>query len=71
MDSEARLAPARKRDRSTLPSLALVVGCILFAYGFKSGNSFVQWVLPAVLMLGALGYGFWSGRSSGEPGQGS
>lgn len=66
MDTGARTAPAKKRDRSTIPALGFIVSCVLAAYGFKSGNAFFLWMLPAILMVCAIAWSFWSTREMGD-----
>jgi hypothetical protein len=59
---ETQAHPTKKRDRSTLPSVASIVACFVFAYGFSRGSVLFQWILPAALMIGAFGFTFWPGR---------
>ena len=69
MDSSVRPVPAKKRDHSTAPSVAFIVSCVLAAYGFKTGNALFLWILPSLLVAGALVYAFVSSRGRGGPGQ--
>lgn len=61
--SEHRV-PRKKKDRSTLPTLAVIVGCVLFAYGFSKGNALIQWALPAGLLVAAVAWTWWSNRET-------
>ena len=68
MESLARPAPAKKRDRSIIPTLAFIVSCVVAAYGFKTGNAFLLWMLPAILMVVAITWSFWPTRKKGASG---
>jgi hypothetical protein len=57
-----------KRDRSTLPTVAFIVSCVLFTYGYKEGNTLIQWIIPGILMISSIAWSLWSTRGGGESG---
>jgi hypothetical protein len=59
---------SRRRDRTTLPCLAMILSCFLLAMGYSSKNALLTWILPAFLVAGSLLYVFLPRR--GERGGG-
>jgi hypothetical protein len=49
---------ARRRDRSTLPCLAILLSGLLIVMGHSSGNPGEMWTLSAFLVGGSFVYVF-------------
>jgi hypothetical protein len=62
----------RRRDRTTLPCIAMIASCFLVAMGYSSKNVLLTWVLPGLLVGGSLLHAFLPRRGprgrSTEPG---
>jgi hypothetical protein len=48
----------KRRDRTTLPCIAMIVSCFLVAMGYSSKNATLIWILPACLVGASLLYVF-------------
>lgn len=51
--------PAKKPDRSTVPMLALLVACVVAAYGFSSESALWRWQMPLALVVFGAAWAFW------------
>jgi hypothetical protein len=49
-------SPARKADLVTLPTVAMLVGCVLAALGNSRGSALLTWQLPLGLIALAVAY---------------
>ena len=65
IDSQLSARPP-KRDRSTLPTIAFIVSCVFFTYGYKEGSPLLQWIIPGILMVSSIAWSLWSAREGGE-----
>jgi hypothetical protein len=55
----------KKQDRSTLPTVAAILGCVVSAYGFSKGNVWLQWVVPVAMIAAACAVVFRPRRGGG------
>jgi hypothetical protein len=50
---------SKKKDRSNVPIVAGLIGCVLSAYGFSRQNPLFLWMIPLALVGVALLWAFW------------
>lgn len=60
-------APDKKQDRSTLPTVALLVACGISAYGFRAESDALRWMVPLGLVVASLLWVFRPRRSPASP----
>lgn len=58
--------PTPKRDRTTLPAIAVLIGVALSAYGFRSESDLLRWILPAGLVAAAVIWVLLPQRGGGD-----
>lgn len=56
-------APEKKQDRSTIPTVALLLACGISAYGFRAESDLLRWMVPAALVSAALLWAIWPRRT--------
>lgn len=56
-------APEKKQDRSTVPTIALLLACGISAYGFRAESELLRWMVPAALVVASLGWALWPRRT--------
>jgi hypothetical protein len=63
MSTTSAPAPEKKQDRSTVPTVALLVACAVSAYGFRAESDLLRWMVPAALVAAALLWALWPRRT--------
>jgi hypothetical protein len=50
---------SKKKDRSTTPIVALLIGCFLSAYGYSRQSALFLWMIPLGLVAAAMLWSYW------------
>lgn|GEM_PF-7110319 len=54
--------PAKKKDRSTVPMLAVLAACVASAYGYGAESALWRWQIPLALVVLGIAFAFWPRR---------
>jgi hypothetical protein len=60
-------ASDKKQDRTTLPTVALLVACGISAYGFRAESDALRWMVPIGLVAASLVWVFRPRRTAATP----
>jgi len=60
-------APEKKQDRTTLPTVALLVACGISAYGFRAESDALRWMVPLGLVAASILWVFRPRRAAASP----